>query len=524
MSLLFRVLFAQKCTSTHHKLAMDALRFLECSDSSEWRNLFIGNVELYLDGSKAPDKKFKDFRNHVLHVGDNYWGGAVVKTEEWYAKLVSLLQEGDWQRAIYAAGVLSHYYTDPIMPLHTAQSEREGAVHRAIEWSTTKSYSELQNILVEDLGGYPTISPGQDSDWLASMVLNGAQTAFEHYEPLLDHYDLELGVRKPTEGFDQECKDRLAQLIGHATIGLARILDRAIAEAGMIPPRTNVSLAGFLSRLSTPLFWITRKLADSRDRAAVEDIYDELQEKGRAIESLPEDELEVRQLHAAEVLNVAIEDLNDQPVSATGTRHGQGATPRERSTRPVFSLPEDAIKEQAALEKKKAKQAAREEKKARQAEADQQSFFDDGPRVFLTVDDPVVDAPSIGPKTASRLKKVNILSVQDLLQVDAESAAAELNTRHIDADTIREWQTQAFLQCTIPGLRGHDAQILAGCGIETAQDMFAMRPEELTELAGDFSATDEGQRVLRGGNAPDLEEVTQWIEWAGMADQHRAAA
>ena len=79
MSLLFRVLFAQKCTSTHHKLAMDALRFLENSDAAEWRNLFIGNIEIYLDGSKAPDKKFKDFRNHVLHVKDNYWGGAVAK-------------------------------------------------------------------------------------------------------------------------------------------------------------------------------------------------------------------------------------------------------------------------------------------------------------------------------------------------------------------------------------------------------------------------------------------------------------
>ena len=520
MSLLFRVLFAQKCSSTHHKLAMDALRFLECNDAEEWRNLFIGNVELYLDGSKAPDKKFKDFRNHVLHVGDNYWGGAVVKTEEWYGRLVSLLQEGDWKRAVYAAGVMSHYYTDPIMPLHTAQSEREGAVHRAIEWSVTKSYSELQNILIQDLGGYPTLSPSQDSDWLATMVINGAQAAFEHYETLIDHYDLELGVRKPTEGFDQECKDRLAGLIGHATIGLARILDRAVSEAGMIPPHTGVSLSGVLSKLSTPLFWITSKLADSKDRAAVEDIYDEVQEKGRAIESLPEDEREVRRTHAEEVLNISEEDLAEQQVTACGTKHGQGATPRERSRRPVFSLPTDEIKEpKPKREKKKKKKTADQEPEAGEGE-----FFNDGARYFLNVDDPIVDAPSIGPKTASRLKKVSVQTVNDLLELNPEAAAEELSSRHIDADTIREWQTQSYLQCTIPGLRGHDAQILAGCGIENAQDLFAMQPAELHDLTTDFAETDEGQRVIRDGNPPDLAEITQWIEWAGLADQQRAAA
>lgn len=502
---------------------MDALRFLECNDANEWRNLFTGNIELYLDGSKAPDKKFKDFRNHVLHVSDNYWGGAVVKTEEWYQRLVDLLRDGDWKRAIYAAGVLSHYYTDPIMPLHTAQSEREGAVHRAIEWSVTKSYSELQNILVEDLGGYPTISPGQDSDWLATMVVSGAQAAFEHYEVLIDHYDLELGVRNPTAGFDQECKDRIAGLIGHATIGFARILDRAIIEAGMIPPRTNVSLAGVLSKLSTPLFWITNKLADSKDRTAVRDIYNEVQEQGRAIESLPDDLREVRRLHAEEVLNVSEEDLAEQQVTAFGSRHGLGATPRERSRRPVFTLPTDVVKEpKLKPERKKKKKKKRDEnEETAEGEGD---FFNDGPRFYLTVSDPIVDAPSIGPKTAARLKKASVLRVSDLLEANPESVAEEIGSRHIDADTIREWQTQSYLQCTIPGLRGHDAQILAGVGIETPQDLFAMRADELLELANDFAATDEGQRILRNSNPPDVDEVSQWIEWAGLADTHSAAA
>ena len=41
MSLLFRVVFANECTSTHHKLALDALRHLKDEDAQQWQNLFL---------------------------------------------------------------------------------------------------------------------------------------------------------------------------------------------------------------------------------------------------------------------------------------------------------------------------------------------------------------------------------------------------------------------------------------------------------------------------------------------------
>ena len=93
MNLLFRILYAQKCSSTHHRLAMDALRYLKASDADAWCRLFLVEIEQYIDGSKAPDKKFRDFRNHVLHVRDNFWGGAVPAAELWYKRLVSCLRD-----------------------------------------------------------------------------------------------------------------------------------------------------------------------------------------------------------------------------------------------------------------------------------------------------------------------------------------------------------------------------------------------------------------------------------------------
>ena len=74
MNLLFKVVYAAHANGTHHKLALDALRYLECDQGDAWRAVFLKHVEAYLDGAKAPDKEFKDFKNHVLHVRDNYWG------------------------------------------------------------------------------------------------------------------------------------------------------------------------------------------------------------------------------------------------------------------------------------------------------------------------------------------------------------------------------------------------------------------------------------------------------------------
>ena len=95
MSLAYDILYSQKCRSTHHKLAMDALLKLRMDDRQRWVDLFIYYIDWYLEGAKAPDTSFKDFRNHVLHVGDNYWGGACKTARKWYDKTVDLFQRRD---------------------------------------------------------------------------------------------------------------------------------------------------------------------------------------------------------------------------------------------------------------------------------------------------------------------------------------------------------------------------------------------------------------------------------------------
>ena len=131
----------------------------------------------------------------------------------------------------------------------------------------------------------------------------------------------------------------------------------------------------------------------------------------------------------------------------------------------------------------------------------------------LETSSPVVDAPSIGPKMAERLKGLSVITVADLLQADAEAIASKLGSR-ITGDTVVAWQHQAQLVCRVPMLHGHDAQILVGSGFSQPEEIAAMKPAELLEFVLPFCRSSEGQRVLRNSKLPDLAEVTDWIAWS----------
>jgi hypothetical protein len=634
MSLLFRVIMAARCTSSHHKLAIDALRHLRTHEAERWRNLFLSHYEAYLEGSKAPDKTFRDFRNHVLHVREDYWGGAIQAAATWYDRAVQAFRRRDWQQGVYAAGVLSHYYTDPIQPFHTGQTEEEGGIHRAVEWSIAKSYEELQDILEQDLGGYPQLDAPSGDDWLAVMIRRGAEVSNPHYDVLIDHYDLDQGVKNPPMGLDQELRERLARLVGYATVGLARIYEQIFHDARVSPPPTLITLHGFLATLKIPVFWITRKLADRRDRAEVEMIYEEVRKTGKAVVLLPDDDRAVRRMHAEEVLGIPIEQLNARKPRPTGKRHGQKSSAVDRqgrldtgqtrhSTHPLehqrsdtggvarpgdnrtrtqdrplqrteprrldqqpprtsdsagfrsrdttnqreyehsrrhipdpdaaqhgvgryYQARDDSEEEPnptggelesrgtptydasyrtrmggGEIEGNRAREPGQEE--SNRARGQRSEAPDRALKYYLDLDRPVVDAPSIGAKTARRLRALGIRTVADLLDCIPEDVAGRLDKRWITAATIRDWQAQATLVCRVPGLRGHDAQILVGCGITDPQQLAYEVPEQLLASAEEFAASTEGQRVLWSGKAPDLEEVSRWIRWAKNARTLRAA-
>ena len=333
MSLLFQVVFSTACRGTHPRLALDALRHLRGPDAERWADLFLNYHAEYRAGSLAPDTQFKDFQNHVLHVAEGGWGGAIAAARRWYGTTVDALRRGAWSEAVYAAGVLSHYFSDPFMPLHTGQSEAEAIVHRAVEWCIFRSYGELQHILDWDQGGYPRVEASRRDDWLTRLIEQGAELAHESYQPVIDHFDLAAAVRDPLTGMDQECKDRIARSLGAAVVGLARVLERAFAEAAVEPPAVEITIQGFLSAVLTPGRWIAGQMHDLHERLIVEAIHDEVQRTGKVVVNLPEDDRAVRRGYADEVLKIPLTELDAQPSASTGRLHGQGAAPRRNPNR-----------------------------------------------------------------------------------------------------------------------------------------------------------------------------------------------
>ena len=497
-NLLFKVLFAEKARSTHHKLALDALLHLRCAQAERWRDLFLRHVEPFLTGAKAPDKTFKDFRNHVLHVREGLWGGAPKAARKWYGETVDALRREDWKAAVYNAGVLSHYYSDPLMPFHTGQTEVEKNIHRAAEWSMTKSYDRFRELLDSSLG-WPEVDvpDAGEEDWLGQMVIAGAERSNLFYDELCTRYDFDAGVKSPPAGLDEVCRHEIALCVGHAAVGFARILERAIDEADARPPRVGTTLVAFLSAFSKPIFWLTKRLADSADRAQVLRIYKELTKTGTVEVNLPEDDRVVRELHRVEVLGI------------------------DGEAREMFALPAPRVQRGPETRDQRLERVDGGEQVASPApplvSSPSSLVSPKAPRPRLHPSDPVLDAPSIGPKTEARLTKAGVHTVADLLAVDPHDLSERLQARWIVPEVVRDWQHQARLMCRIPGVYGHDVQILVAVGVTEPSDLAALDPADLLDLTGPFLSSKAGERVLRGGDPPDLAEVTDWITWARQA-------
>ncbi len=150
----------------------------------------------------------------------------------------------------------------------------------------------------------------------------------------------------------------------------------------------------------------------------------------------------------------------------------------------------------------------------RRAEEEDEESTTEPRRFFLELSDPIVDAPSIGPKTAERFHAIGANTVVDLLDLDPDEAAEKINYRRISSELIQQWQLQTQLVCRVPNLRGHDAQILVACGFIDPAQVAEAEPRQLHDKVKRFVRTGEGKRILRNGKKPDLAEVTAWIRWS----------
>lgn len=157
------------------------------------------------------------------------------------------------------------------------------------------------------------------------------------------------------------------------------------------------------------------------------------------------------------------------------------------------------------------------------ADADDTGTTDRPKRFYLALDDDILRAPSVGPRTAARLVTAGIAMVRDLLRADPQELSLRLDQRHMTPARVTAWQAQARLVCTMPWLRGTHAQLLVGAGFDTIDKILEADDGALCAAVLQFAMTRDGQSVLRSGPPPDMERIVRWIEYAALAERHRAA-
>jgi hypothetical protein len=485
MSFLLSVLRAAHCRSTHHFFVIDSTKYVDTAAGRRLVNLLLKHHERFLAGAKDPDDRFRDFQNHCVHVRTGYWGGAPRLAVTWYDRIRDYLVQGRYGDAAYAAGVMSHYFTDPLQPLHTAQNEREPLVHRAMEWSIRCCYDEIFNRWIDD--EYRVVFQlGGSEAWLAEAILKGARFANHSYDRLVESYDLERGSRVPTEGLDDAAKATFAALFGLAITGLARVWERVADEvenaSGRELPSTSLALEAVLATLQIPEKWIVGRIQNKREREAVQRVFDEYRRTGKLVENVP-DECFVKK-RVWEIYQRESAWRNRVPVDEVLEKSDQQAS--DTLSFVDAKLAQDQYRQQGSPP------------------------VDRLTRIRLRREDPLVDAPSIGPKTAERFTTIGIHKVGPFLDEAADSLAVRLNTRWITAKTIGDWQAQAKLMCEIGGLLARDTQLLVGAGYRSTSQVQAADSDALYAAIVRYAETADGQRTLRNSSVPDLETVKSW--------------
>jgi len=89
---------------------------------------------------------------------------------------------------------------------------------------------------------------------------------------------------------------------------------------------------------------------------------------------------------------------------------------------------------------------------------------------------------------------------------------------------IRDWQAQALLACTVPGLKSREAQGLVACGVCDAAALASKSAVELCEAVANWGLSEDGQRAWGSAPAPTVDDVATWIERAKRATQAGATS
>jgi Domain of unknown function (DUF4332) len=523
MDAIVSILRAAHCKSTHHYFAIDSLWKVATLQGTDLANLLLAHFGSYLQGAKDPDNVFKDFENHVVHVSDGYWGGAAKTAKKWLEKSHRLLSIGNWKDAAYAIGVLSHYFTDPFMPLHTAQSPRESIVHRPLEWSVCCSYQEIYAECCSN-EQLEIFEIPNGVDWLTDAIHLGATFANQYYDLLIDDYNMNEASRFPKLALGSDSRRVLAKLFVAVHTGWASVLDRIACEAAITLPKTPLTLPTILAGVQVPTKKIVQAIESAERRAEVQNILDEYLKTGKVVRNASIEQRTIQSIRKQKPdLRPSPQEIKraeEQRQFAAKVTEAVQAPPIIIAPPAVSAVPlvsqitqpanvpsdSDAVIQEAAVVKPIEKQP---DQIANAVSPSDQVV--PSKRIRLSLGSPIVDAPAIGPKTAARFEAIGCKTIEEFLESDPAQLVNELKTSWINGRLVTQWQRQALLACQIDRMTSLGSGLLVLAGIENANTLAQQNPIDLHSRLVWLANTSEGKRLLRDQEAPMLKTIERWV-------------
>jgi hypothetical protein len=197
--------------ATHYFIVNNAVDNIS---NESWAEAFEYYTEELLSGSVAPDVLWQDWDNH-LYYPETGEGNAPASAAYWYDLARANFSTQNWEEGFYAAGVMTHYFSDPCIPVHTD-----------VYWPGHDAYEDDINY---NLGDLVLSSPSESIvNNVSQLVVDNATYSHQYYDIVYDAYptneteaiDTNSTIKSLTENCLSMAIDGVLSLFYNLTIGL----------------------------------------------------------------------------------------------------------------------------------------------------------------------------------------------------------------------------------------------------------------------------------------------------------------
>ncbi len=158
--------------STHMFMVSEAMSGIT---NDSWAEAYEYYAPELLSGSTTPDQAWQDWDNH-LYYPETGEKNAPEAAQRWFEFARNNFTSGNWEDGFFAVGVMTHYFTDPCIPVHTDEY-----------WPGHTGYERDIN---ENLGNLEIDTPSEhEISNVSQLVVDCATFSHQYYDTIRDAYD-----------------------------------------------------------------------------------------------------------------------------------------------------------------------------------------------------------------------------------------------------------------------------------------------------------------------------------------------